>query len=231
MTAFVLVHGSGQNAGSWARVAALLVARGHAVAMPELPKQQAGFRLADHAAVIADAIQAPDAMIVAHSLCGVFLPLVPVRRACAGLVFVAAVIPEPGRTVREQFAADASMFHPEWIRAGQRWSDRTQVKGLAEEFLFHDCDAEALAFGLGTMEPMDTRQLVTEPAPFAQWPGVPSVAIVASRDRTLTPEWVRRRSRDAFGREAIEVDSGHCPHVSQPAMIGALLERLARDCG
>lgn len=74
MASFVLVHGSGQDAGCWARVAGELTARGHTVAAPDLPKQPPGWGLQRYADAIAAAVPGPDAVVVAHSLCGVFLP-------------------------------------------------------------------------------------------------------------------------------------------------------------
>src|SRR5688572_15667071 len=110
MAAFVLVHGSGQNAGCWARVGDLLQARGHDVAAPELPKQAPTWGLRDYGAEIARAVVEPKTVVVAHSFSGVFLPLVAQARSCALLVFLAAVIPEPGKSVRDQFAEDPGMF-------------------------------------------------------------------------------------------------------------------------
>lgn len=227
MTAFVLVHGSGQNAGCWARVGGQLKARGHAVAAPDLPKQAPDWRFEDYAAEIARAVSGLDTVVVGHSVSGAFLPLVPQVRDCALLVFLAAVIPEPGKSVRDQFAEDPSMFSPDWIEAGARWFDTSQQEHLAKEFLFHDCDEETLSWALRTVELLDTRHLVTQPAPFTRWPSVPAVSVVATYDRTLSPDWGRRTSRRVLGRETIEIQAGHCPHVSQPGAIADILEQLA----
>jgi len=228
MASFVLVHGSGQNAASWAAVADLLRGRGHDVATPELPKRTSAASIEDYAGVIAAAVDAPETVVVAHSLCGVFLPVLPSVRTCGRLVFLAAVIPEPGTSVRAQFTADPSMFHPEWIRAGPRWFDPEQTEGLAREFLFHDCDDDTLRGALGTLSPMDTQRVVTQPCPLPSWPEVPCASIVAARDRTLHPEWIRRATRRRLGVEPIEVDAGHCPHVSRPVEIARILEHVAR---
>lgn len=227
MSSFVLVHGSGQNASSWARVASALQARGHAVAAPDLPKGELRWRLEDYAAEIARAVTGPDTIVVAHSLCGAFLPLVAQARACGRLVFLAAVIPEPGKSMRQQFGEDPGMFAPSWIEAGPRWFDPEQAQSLAREFLFHDCDEETLEWALGTLALLWTRDLVTQPAPFREWPDVPTASIVAGDDRTLSPEWCRRTTRRVLGIEALEVQAGHCPHVSRPLEIAGLLERLA----
>ncbi len=211
MASFVFVHGSGQNASCWSRVASALTARGHAVATPELPKRAADGGLEGHAARIAAAIDGPRAVVVAHSFSGVFLPLVAQARDCGLLVFLAAVVPEPGKSVREQFAEDPSMFGAEWIAAGARWFDPTQVASLAREFLFHDCDEATLAWALPTVELFETRHLVTEPSPFTRWPEVPVASIVATGDRTLSPDWSRRATRRVLGTEPIEMASRPLP--------------------
>jgi len=227
LTAFVLVHGSGQNADSWSRVSGVLQAHGHVVAAPELPKQAPEWGLEDYAAEIAESIVEPNTVLVAHSLCGALLPLVPEVKDCALLVFVAAVIPEPGKSVRDQHTEDTGMFSPAWIESGARWSDESQRDALAKEFLFHDCDEETLPWALRTVQPIVTRQLSTQRSPLATWPGVPGVSIVPTEDRTLSPDWMRRVSRRVLGRQPIEIRAGHCPHVSQPTRIADLLERLA----
>jgi hypothetical protein len=53
------------------------------------------------------------------------------------------------------------------------------------------------------------------------------VSIVASEDRTLTPDWCRRAARRAGHREIAEIGTGHCPHNSRPAALAALLAGLA----
>jgi len=229
MAKFVLVHGSGQNADSWSRVGHLLRARGHTVAAPDLPKQAPDWGLEDYAARIAESVTEPHTVVAGHSLSGVFLPLVARTHDCALLVFVAAVIPEPGKSVRDQLTEDPSMFSPEWMAAGPRWFDKSQERSLAREFLFHDCDDETLSWALETMALLQTRGLVTQPAPFADWPPVPGASIVAADDRTLSPDWCRRISRRVLRREAIEVQTGHCPHMSQPEEIATVLEELARE--
>lgn len=227
MASFVLVHGSGQNAGSWSRVGDLLRARGHAVAAPDLPKHASGWGLEDFAAAIAESVAGPRAVVVGHSLSGAFLPLVPQVRDCALLVFLAAVIPEPGKSVREQFQEDPSMFSPAWIEAGPRWFDKSREASLAREFLFHDCDEETLSWALRTVELLDPGRAITEPSSLTRWPDVRCASIVATADRTLSADWGRRASRRVLHEEAIEVSAGHCPHVSRPGEIADLLEELA----
>jgi pimeloyl-ACP methyl ester carboxylesterase len=219
MHSFVLVHGSGQNAASWAPVAQRLRARGHPVATPELDKHARS--LVEHAERIA-AVTAADSIVVAHSLSGVFLPLVATMRPCRRIVFVAAVIPEPGRSVREQFAADATMFAPEWIAAGGRWRDPAAWPALGREFLFHDADPAHLGAALATIAPLDPSLLVVEPAPFAAWPCA-TACLVATADRTLRPDWIERTCRRALGQAPTALPTGHCPHQVQPDAVAQWL--------
>ena len=234
MAAFVLIHGSAENASGWDRVAARLRSRGHSVSAPDLPKERPEWRLDDYADEVARAAATATttrgtqpAVVVAHSFSGVLLPLVARRIPCSRLVFLAAVIPEPRRSVRDQFLADNVMFSGGWIAAGPLWFDVSKREPLAREFLLHDCDEETIRAHLPSIAIWNTRNLVTEPVPFDAWPDVPTASIVASLDRTLTPEWGRRTSRRVLGRDAIVVEAGHCPHVSRPDEVARLLETLA----
>lgn len=227
MAEFILVHGSGQNPDCWSRVSSLLKAQGHSVVAPSLPRKAPGWGLEEYAATIAESVGGPHTVVIAHSFSGVFLPLVGQMRDCGLLVFLAAVIPEPGKSVRDQYAEDRSMFSAAWIEASPRCFDESQAEDVAREFLFHDCDDDTLVWALRTVEIFDTRHLSTRSAPFTKWTSVPAASIVATEDRTLSPDWGRRTCRRVLGREAIEIHAGHCPHVSKPREIAGILEHLA----
>jgi pimeloyl-ACP methyl ester carboxylesterase len=227
MAGFTLVHGSTQNASAFTAVAEELRALGHSVSVPDLPKNQPSWNLAHYARFIADAIPPPrPRIVVAHSFSGVFLPLVAASADL--LVFEAAVVPEPSRSVYEQFLADRSMFSPEWIAAGARWFDPAEQQNLAREFLFHDCPERALAAALATVELVDTRHLTTERCPLAEWPQTSGASIVCDGDRTLSPEWSRAAAVNRLGAAPVELSAGHCPHTSRPKELVEILEHLAR---
>lgn len=223
---FVLVHGSGQNAASWDRVVPLLLAAGHTAAVPELPKGLPARAPTELAAVIAAACDAEPAIVVAHSLSGALLPWVAAQRPCRSLVFVAAVVPEPGRSVRQQFAATPAMFDPEWIASGPRWFDPAARDELARRFLFHDCDPATTAWAMTTLATIESSLVVTTPSPTL--PGRTDVAVlVASRDRTLSPAWIARQAAAVLGVEPVAIDAGHCPHMSRPDAVAAFLLQVA----
>ena len=75
MTNYVLVHGAWHAGWAWDRVAPTLRREGHRVLIPDLPSAS-GTSLADHVAVVRDAIESLPApvTVVAHSYAGVVAP-------------------------------------------------------------------------------------------------------------------------------------------------------------
>lgn len=225
MSLFCLVHGSTQNASCWDLLIPELERRGHQTVRVDLPADEPEASATRYAGVIADAIpeDRDDAIVVAHSASGLFLPLVPERRHVRGLVFLAAVIPVIGKSLIDQVQEDRSMFHPEWIG-----KDPTKDEQAAREFLFHDCSREETNWALGTMRLMFARQAILETCPLRVWPDIPSSCIVCADDRTIQPQWLRRAARERLGVEAIELPGGHCPYVSRPAELADVLVDIAR---
>lgn len=218
MRSFTLIHGSAQNASGWARAAAALRVLGHEVLTPELPKVEPAFTLRDYAAVIGSADIA-----VAHSFSGSLLPLID----CNVAVFLAALVPEPRRSVRDQLTSDPSMMPPDWIATGARWRDHpSEREALARQFLFHDCDEATAQWALKTVDMLHTGNLVTEPSPFDAWPPRRYASIIPTADRTISPAWMRTRAA-AIGAETFEVEAGHCPHVSRVGEVVGILNALA----
>jgi pimeloyl-ACP methyl ester carboxylesterase len=183
--------------------------------------------LRDYADVIAPQVsRVGPRVIVAHSFSGVLLPLL--ADSADILVFEAALIPEPGKSVREQFTEDPSMLLPDWVAAGSRWFDPAQHEAIAREFLFHDCDEATIRWALTTLETFNTRNLITEPSPIAEWPAVRCEYLLCTGDRTINPEWSRATARLRFGHDAIAVPGGHAPHVSRPELVAEILDGLAK---
>jgi len=226
MAGFTLIHGSTQNATAWAGVADRLRSHGHSVSAPDLPKSKPAWTLGAYADFIVHAMPAiRPRLVVAHSFSGVFLPLIASSADC--LVFEAAVIPEPGRSVYDQFVSDRSMFSAAWIESGSRWFDSAEHATLARDFLFHDCELDAVLPALNTVELFDTRHLTMEPSPLVDWPSARCASIVSSKDRTLNPAWSRRVAETRLGVRPIEIEAGHCPHTSRPDEITMILRQLA----
>jgi Alpha/beta hydrolase family len=223
MSLFCLVHGSTQNAACWDLVTPELVQRGHEVVRMNLPTDEPEASATRYADVIAEAIPAgrDDAVVVAHSASGLFLPLVPQRHRVGRLVFLAAVIPQIGKSLRDQVNDDKGMFNPEWLG-----KDPTKDGQIALRFLFHDCSPELSTWALSTMSLMFARQAILEVCPLSVWPSVPSSYILCDEDRTIQPAWSRRAARERIGVEPVELPGGHCPYVSRPSELADVLAVL-----
>jgi Alpha/beta hydrolase family len=223
MSFFCLVHGSTQNASCWDLLVPELEQRGHEAVRMNLPTDEPEASATRYADVIAEAIPAgrDDAVVVAHSASGLFLPLVPEKRRVRRLVFLTAVIPQIGKSLLDQADNDKGMLNPEW-----RGKDPTKDDQIARQFLFHDCSPELSAWALSTMSLMFARQAILEVCPLRVWPAVPSSYILCIDDRTIQPEWSRRVARQRLGVAPIELPGGHCPYVSRPAELAHTLATL-----
>ena len=105
MTTFVFVHGAWHGAWCWDLLQPELVQRGHDVVTMDLPCDDPDATLETYADVVCAAMDRrgdSDAVVVGHSLAGLTVPLVSARRPLRRLVYLCALIPEPGLTFVEQ---------------------------------------------------------------------------------------------------------------------------------
>lgn len=99
MSTVVLVHGAWHGAWCWELLVPELERRGHRAIVVDLPCDDRDATLADYADVVAEAMNAcsdGDTVVVGHSLAGHVLPLVAARRPVSRLVFLCAMVPDPG---------------------------------------------------------------------------------------------------------------------------------------
>jgi hypothetical protein len=81
-------------------------------------------------------------------------------------------------------------------------------------------------WAVDTMRLMVPMRALSEPIPIDIWLATPAVYIVCRDHHTILPEWSRRKARDLFGIEAVELPGGHCPHFSRPADPAELLNAI-----
>src|SRR5690349_11110724 len=118
MTLVVLVPGAWHRASSWAPVVRELDARGRRAVAVDLPGDRPGAGLLDHARAIEEALVAADrpaerAVLVGHSLGGLVVPVVAQRLGpdrVSAMVLVAALVPQPGMSFRDQVRADPGIM-------------------------------------------------------------------------------------------------------------------------
>jgi pimeloyl-ACP methyl ester carboxylesterase len=228
MSTFCLVNGSTQNPLCWKLLLPELERHGHQTITPSLPVDEPGASATRYAEVIAEALEdtGEDVVLVGHSASGMFIPVVPSLRAVRRLVYLAALIPKPGASIRQQLEADPEMLNPAWVATCRAGNDPSASDEVAIEFLFHDCEPEAIALGLATRMRMYAERAMVEIFPLEALPEVPSSYIVCSDDRTITPAWSRRTARERLGVEPVELPGGHCPYLSRPSQLADVLLKL-----
>ena len=225
----VLVHGSYHGAWCWDPLRPELERLGFRVRAVDLPISDPALGAADYAQVVADAVPpGVEPIIVGHSMAGLVIPIVATLRPVAQLVFLAAFLPQPGKSANDQRSTEPldGLVAPktaEWTALG----DDVWMVGpnTATEVFFHDADPELARWATERLRPQSYR-VMNEQTPLVDWPDVPRRSIVCRDDRAINPEWVRAAARDRLATEAVEIDGGHSPFMTRPAELAGILEAM-----
>jgi pimeloyl-ACP methyl ester carboxylesterase len=211
MSTYALIHGAGDSAWHWHRVAPLLSALGHDVVAVDLPCADEAAGLSEYAGVVVDALgEREDVIVVAQSLGGFVAPIVATRRPVELIVFVNGMVPRPGE--RDWWAATR---YP--VEFGDDFDE-------VEVFL-HDVPPEIVAESANHVGHQAGTPM-SEPWPLERWPDAPMRFVLSRDDRLFPAAWMRGVVRDRLGIEPDEIDGGHCPALSRPQELVDLLERI-----
>ncbi len=216
MSTYVLIPGAGGDAWYWHLVAPLLEDAGHRALPVGLPASDPDAGLDAYVAAALDAVGAVDAangdvVVVGQSLGGFTAPMVAERLGASLLVFVAAMIPQPGETAGDWWST--SGFHDVW---GDQQMD------TMEHFL-HDLPPAVLQDVLERGEPDQTGRVMADPFPLAALPSIPTRGIAATNDRFFPVGFMDRLIRDRLGVEPEHVAAGHLPALANPTGLVELL--------
>ncbi|MER7952469.1 alpha/beta hydrolase [Streptomyces sp. NPDC096079] len=216
MTTFVLIHGAGDGAWSWHLLEAALRERGDDVVAVDLPSDDETATWGDYADTVVRAVgDRTDLVVVGHSLGGFTAPLVAERVDADLIVFVAGMIPRPGESANEWWAATGH-------------SDLVLTGAGDEELFYHDVPPELAAEARRRARPQ--RETPMDGAwPLERWPAIPSRVLIGRDDRFLPAEWSRRVARDRLGVEADTMPGGHCLPLSHPEELADRLEGYAAN--
>jgi Alpha/beta hydrolase family len=222
---FILIPGAGGIATPyWHGVSAQLEDAGHQARPVDLPGADPNAGLPEYAALIVDAIEScAEPVVVAQSM-GAFSAVmacdrVPVR----GLILVNAMVPAPGETPGEWWAAtDAINARTAAAEAGGYDTDFN-----LETYFLHDLPAEEAAAVLAN--PGDEADVAfAQPCDIERWPDVATAAVIGRDDRLFPVEFQQRLLRERVGIDAIVVQGGHLLALANPkALSQALLEMTA----
>jgi pimeloyl-ACP methyl ester carboxylesterase len=219
---FVLIPGAGGSAWYWHRVVPLLEAAGHAAIAVDLPGDDEREGLDVYAERVVDAAGSRnDVVLVPQSLGGFTAPLVCQGMPVRALVFVNAMIPNPGETAGKW-----------WGNTGfeQARRDAAEKAGYAAEFdidtyFLHDVPPAVVEAGALHVR-QEAKIAFTEPCCFTAWPSVPIRVLAGTDDRFFPVDFQRRIARARLGLDVEELRGGHLVALSNP---DGFVERLLRS--
>lgn len=222
MKNIILVHGAWADGSGWQHIFHLLRARGYNVSVVQNPLTS----LADDVAAVNRILARLDGatLLVGHSYGGVVITEAGNAPNVAGLVYVAAFVPDAGESVATLTASDAS----------------PPLQPSTDGFLFfnptifpqvfaHDLPAEQGAF-------LAAAQIPPAGATFgrsvsrAAWRNRRSWYVLSTEDRVI-PAAAQRRMATRANAEITEVRASHAVYISQPEAVADAIDAAARVVG
>lgn len=231
MTTLGLLHGAWHGAWCWDALVPRLAALSLPSIAMDLPAQEPNAGLDRYAHVAVEALAGVDDLVlVAHSLGGLVAPLVPQLRRVSAIVFLCGLVPEPGRSAREQAAALPGIYSEAYRRAPiERRDDGSTAMpaSVAMELLFEDCDPALASDAVTRLRPQHWR-LFTETSPMASWPDVPTHIIACREDRLLGVDG-QQAAAHMLGVDIHWLPGGHSPMLANPGHLASVLGDMVRQ--
>jgi pimeloyl-ACP methyl ester carboxylesterase len=220
----VLVHGACADGSGWRGVYDILVKDGYKISIVQEPETS----FQEDVAVTKRALAQQDGpcILVAHSYGGAVITEAGTDPSVAGLVYVAAHMPDAG----ENEADDGKRFPSDLSKStaikktpdGFTYLDPAQF----HEYFAADLSAEQAAF----MARSQVRNLadnfkavITTPA----WRSKPSWMVVATKDRTINPDLERWYATRVNSHKVEVLGASHSVYVSRPKEVAAVIEEAA----
>jgi len=220
----VLVHGGFVDGSGWEGVYKTLKKDGYTVSVVQNPTVS----LADDVAVTRRALAAQDGpvILVGHSYGGAVITEAGNDPKVAGLVYVAAFVPDKGESVATlikdpQPGAPVPPINPP--QDGYLFLDKTKFQASFAA----DVNLEVSAFMADSQVPWGLEALsgaISQPA----WKTKPSWYLVSTEDKMIPPDAQRAMSKRA-GSTVVEVKGSHAVYVSQPQAVASIIEKAAKS--
>src|SRR5215475_2241938 len=142
--AFILIPGAGGTEWTWHRVVPLLKDAGQQAIAVDLPGDDPNAGLAEYARLVAAAADGhPNVVLVAQSLGGFTAPMATAKVDVKAMVFVNAMIAEPGETAGEWW--DATGWEEARVAAATRGGYPAEID--LEAYFLHDVPPDVAASG------------------------------------------------------------------------------------
>jgi pimeloyl-ACP methyl ester carboxylesterase len=217
----VLVHGAFADGSGWRRVADILAKDGYSVSVVQEPLTSLAEDVAATLRVLN--LQPGPTLLVGHSYGGVVITQAGNAPNVAGLVYIAAFIPDKGESALGLLS--------------QMPAANNDTRATKDDFLYLDPAAFPADFAADVPAPlanfmahsqaMLAKDAGAAPVTVAAWHQKRSWALIAARDHNINPDLERRMAKRA-GSETIEVPASHAVYVSKPDEVAHLIERAAK---
>jgi pimeloyl-ACP methyl ester carboxylesterase len=221
----VLVHGAWADGSGWRGVYDNLVRDGFKVSIVQEP--ETSFQDDVTAVKRVLALQDGPSILVAHSYGGAVITEAGTDPSVAGLVYVAAHMPDAG----ENEADDGKRFPSDLSKSGaiKKTADGFTYLDPTEfhEYFAADLSAEQAAFMARSQvfnAAANFKAVITTPA----WREKPSWMVVAGGDRTINPNLERFYAKRANSHTIEVAGASHCVYVSHPKEVADVIESAAR---
>ena len=220
----VLVHGAWADGSGWKGVHDILVKDGYKVSIVQEPETSFKEDVAATNRILA--LQDGPCILVAHSYGGAVITEAGTDPSVAGLVYVAAHMPDAG----ENEADLGKRFPSDLSKSGaiKKTADGFTYLEPAQfhEYFAADLPAAQAAFMARSqvLNAADNfKAVITTPA----WRSKPSWMLVAGKDRTINPDLERWYAARAKSRKVEVPGASHSVYVSRPKEVAALIEEAA----
>jgi pimeloyl-ACP methyl ester carboxylesterase len=221
----VLVHGAWADGSGWKGVYNILVKDGFNVSIVQEP--ETSFRDDVVAVTRILASQSGPTILVAHSYGGSVITEAGMDPTVAGLVYVAAHMPDAG----ENEADDGKRFPSDLAKSsalrktpdGFTYIDPAQFK----EFFAADLPSDQAAF-MARSQVLNFANNFSATITTAAWRAKPSWMLVAGSDRTISPDLERWYAERAHSHMVEVAGASHCVYVSHPKQVAEVSESAAR---
>jgi len=220
----VLVHGAWADGSGWRGVYDILVKGGHNVSIVQEPETSFRDDVAATKRVLSQ--QSGPCILVAHSYGGAVITEAGTDPSVAGLVYIAAHMPDAG----ENEADDGKRFPSDLSKSNaiKKTADGFTYLDAAQfhEYFAADLSAEQAAFMAGSQAlnlADNFKAVISTPA----WRSKPSWMLVAGKDRIINPDLERWYAARANSHKVEVSGASHSVYVSRPKEVAALIEEAA----
>ena len=221
----VLVHGAWADGSGWKGVYDILVKDGYNVSIVQEPETSFTDDVAATKRVLAE--QDGPCILVGHSYGGAVITEAGTDSSVAGLVYIAAHMPDAG----EKESDDGKRFPSDLAKSGaiKKTPDGFTYIDPAQfhELFAADLPADQAAF-MARSQVLNFADNFSATITAAAWRTKPSWMLVAGSDRTINPDLERWYATRANSHKVEVAGASHAVYVSHPKEVADIIESAAR---